>query len=88
MNFWEFENVVCALEAEAALGNLEEGAIIFMYTNNLIIEAGLAKGNSSSWKVYDLVLKVRTMEMTCACHIIVSHVSGKRMKGQGTDGDS
>jgi hypothetical protein len=56
-NFGEFENVVCPLEAEAAVGKLR-GAIIFMCTDNLMVEAGLAKGNSSSCKVYDLVLRV------------------------------
>jgi hypothetical protein len=43
-NFREFENAVCALEAEARSGTLE-GAIIFMCTNNLTVEAALAEGN-------------------------------------------
>jgi hypothetical protein len=86
-NFREFENVVCALEAEARTGALDD-AIIFMCTDNSTVEAALAKGNSSSRKLYELVLRVRLLEMRHRCKIIVSHVSGERMKAQGTDGVS
>jgi hypothetical protein len=86
-NFREFENVVCALEAEARSGALE-GAIIFMCTDNSTVEAALAKGNSSSRKLFELVLRVRLLEMRHHCRIIVSHVSGERMRAQGTDGVS
>jgi hypothetical protein len=78
---------VCALEAEAAAGSLE-GAIVFLCTDNSTVEAALAKGNSSSRKLFYLVLRVRLLEMKHGCRIIVSHVSGERMKAQGTDGVS
>jgi hypothetical protein len=86
-NFCKFENVICALEAEAALRNLG-GALVFMCIDNLTVEAGLAKGNLSSRKLYDLVLRAHCLEMAHSCRIIVSHVSGECMKAQGTDGVS
>ena len=86
-NFREFENVVCALEEEAQKGNLDD-AIIFMCTDNSTVEAGLAKGNSSSRKLFELVLRVRILEMKHRVAIVVTHVSGNRMKAQGTDGVS
>jgi hypothetical protein len=86
-NFREFENVVEALEEEADNGNLE-GAEIYMCTDNSTVEAALYKGNSSSQKLFDLVLRVRVLEMTKGVRITVSHVSGKRMMAEGTDGTS
>jgi hypothetical protein len=86
-NFREFENVVCALEDEAKEGRLDD-AIVFLCTDNSTVEAGLAKGNSTSRKLFELVLRVRLLQMKYRCHIIVTHVSGKRMVAQGTDGVS
>jgi hypothetical protein len=75
------------LEAEAAVGALQ-GAIIFMCTDNSTVEAALAKGNSSSQKLFDLVLRIRCLEMDCSARVIVLHVLGELMKAQGTDGVS
>jgi hypothetical protein len=86
-NFREFENVVCALEDESRQGNLDD-AIVFLCTDNSTVEAGLAKGNSSSRKLFELVLRVRLLQMKYRCIIVVTHVSGKRMVAQGTDGVS
>jgi polyhydroxyalkanoate synthesis regulator phasin len=54
-NFREFENVVETLEEEAKEGHLR-GAVIHLCTDNSTVEAALYKGNSSSWKLFDLVL--------------------------------
>jgi hypothetical protein len=86
-NFREFENVVEALKEEAREGHLR-GALIFLCTDNSTVEAALVKGNSSSPKLFELVLAVRLLEMQEGAKIIVSHVSGERMKAQGTDGVS
>jgi hypothetical protein len=86
-NFREFENVVCALEEEGEQGNLDD-AIMFLCTDNSTVEAGLAKGNSSSQKLFEPVLRVRLLQMRCTCSVVATHVSGKRMVAQGTDGVS
>ncbi len=84
-NFREFENVVETLEKEAE-GGLLKGAVIFLCTDNSTVEAALYKGNSSSRKLFDLVLRVRVLEMRESIRNLVTHVSGERMKAQGTDG--
>jgi hypothetical protein len=86
-NFREFENVVETLEEEAKQGHLKK-ALIFLCTDNSTVESALVKGNSSSRKLFELVLRVRVLEMREGAHIVVSHVSGERMKAQGTDGVS
>jgi hypothetical protein len=86
-NFREFENVVDTLREEAEAGNLRN-ALIFLCTDNSTVESALVKGNSSSEKLFELTLEVRKIEMQQGARIIVSHVSGERMKAQGTDGVS
>lgn len=86
-NWKEFENVVEAVESEAAEGNLK-GAQLFLFTDNSTVESGLYKGNSSSKKLFSLIVRLRKVEMEQGAHIVVSHVAGKRMIQQGTDGVS
>jgi hypothetical protein len=57
-----------------------------MFTNNQTAESAFWKGNSSSSKLFDLVLRLRKLEMTHGIILHVIHVSGKRMISQGTDG--
>jgi hypothetical protein len=77
--------MVDALCKEEALGNLIN-ALIFLCTDNSMVEASSEKGNSSSEKLFKLTLEVRLIEMrnNMVC-MILSHTSGERMKDQGTD---
>jgi hypothetical protein len=84
-NFREFENVVDTLRDEAIAGNLKD-LLIILCTDNSTVEASLVKGNSSSKKLFNFTLKVRLLERREGTKIVVSHVSGERMKAQGTDG--
>jgi hypothetical protein len=86
-NYREFENVVEALKEEAREGHLRN-SLIFLCTDNSTTEAALVKGNSSSEKLFKLALEVRVLAMREGAKVIVSHVSGERMKAQGTDGVS
>ena len=86
-NFREFENCVGALEEEGKQGRLSH-ALVFLCTDNLTTESALYKGNSSSVKLFQLVLRLRKLEIRYSARISVSHVSGERMKAQGTDGVS
>jgi hypothetical protein len=61
-NFREFKNVVCALEEEALNGNLFD-ALIFLFTDNSTVEAGLMKGNSSIEKLFEFVLQTRLLQV-------------------------
>jgi hypothetical protein len=84
-NFRKFKNAVCALEYEATKGNLDD-AIIFLCTDNTTVEAGWEKGKSTSKKLFELVLRAQLLQTKYRCRIVVTHISGKRMMAQGTDG--
>jgi hypothetical protein len=76
-----------ALKEEAREGHLRT-ALIFLCTDNSTVESALVKGNSTSPKLFELVLTVCRLEMHKGAKIIVSHVLGECMKAQGTDGVS
>ena len=84
-NWREFENLVSCLEEEEQNGKLE-GALVILAVDNSTVESCIYKGNSSSPKLYDLILRFKTMELRTGSRFIVSHVAGERMKRQGTDG--
>jgi hypothetical protein len=62
--------------------------MVFFYTDNATVESCLYKGNSSSPKLFRLIVRMRKLEMTHNARIVVSHVSGKRMIKEGTNGVS
>ena len=86
-NFREFENVVLALEEEAEQGRLKD-SLFYFFTDNSTVEAALYKGNSTSEKLFELVVRFRKLEMVTGARFVISHVSGKRMIAEGTDGTS
>jgi hypothetical protein len=87
-NFREFENVlVAALREEEAEGHLDK-ALIFMCMDNSTVESAIVKGNPMSEKLFALALEVQQIEMQAGARLVISHVSGKRMKAQGIDGVS
>jgi hypothetical protein len=86
-NYREFENVVEAVSHEASSGSLKD-SILFLFTDNSTVESALYKGNSNSRKLFELVVCFRTLQMQHGLKIVVSHIAGKRMVAQGTDGVS
>jgi len=62
--------------------------VVFFGTDNSTVEACAAKYLSSSPKLHSLVIRVKQIEMRSGCQVIIFHVSGERMQGQGTDGFS
>jgi hypothetical protein len=83
-NFKEFNNVILTVEEEAKEGTLN-GAQMFLFTDNATVEAALYKGNTSNRKLFELIVRIRKVQMECNATILVSHVSRKRMVAQGTD---
>jgi hypothetical protein len=81
----ELSNLVlylCNLAEEEDLRGYE----IFMFTDNSTAKAAFWKGTSVSPQLFELVLQLKQLEL---CHDIILHVihiSGKRMKAQGTEG--
>jgi len=79
--------LVAALELEIASGRMH-GAEVFLFTDNMTAESVFYKGNSTSKRLFGLILRLRKVEMDGSLLLHVIHVSGKRMIVQGTDGGS
>jgi hypothetical protein len=86
-NYRECRNVVETLEKEEEEGGLEDSMVV-LCTDNSFTEESAHKGTSSSPTLYDLVLRLKKIEMRTGCQMYIFHVSGKRMIAQGTDGVS
>jgi hypothetical protein len=75
------------LEAQVADGRLR-GAEVFLFTDNSTAESVFYKGNSSSKHLFELVLRLRKLEMSGDLVLHVVHVAGTRMVAEGADGGS
>ena len=84
-NFRELNNFVEKLEKEGASGTLV-GAELFIFTDNTTTESAFHNGTSSSEKLFNLILRVRIVQMKFSVRVHMIHVSGERMIHQGTDG--
>jgi hypothetical protein len=62
------------------------GCEIFVFTDNSMAEAAFLKGTSSSILLFNLVLRLRKLEVDQQCLLHLVHVAGTRMIGQGSDG--
>jgi hypothetical protein len=77
-NYRELFNLVARLEELVEEGKLD-GCEVFVFTENTTAEAAFYKGNSSSQHLYELVLRLRELEMMGNLRLHVVHVSGMRM---------
>jgi hypothetical protein len=86
-NYRELLNLVEGLEIQVREGGLRE-CEVFLFTDNSTAEAVYFKGNSTSRKLFELVLRLRRLEMSGGLILHVVHVAGTRMIDQGADGGS
>jgi hypothetical protein len=86
-NFREFGNFVIRLEKDASEGKLK-GAEVFMFTDNSTTESAFHNGTSTSKRLFELVLRLRALQLEHGAKIHMIHVAGTRMISQGTDGIS
>jgi hypothetical protein len=86
-NWREFTNIVESLEDEGNMGNLIN-AEVFMFTDNSTVEACSVKGLSTSSKLLDLIIRLRSLSTRFGIKVHIYHVAGTRMIAQGTDGVS
>jgi len=84
-NFRELLNLVTALEEGVCTGELRH-LETFIFTDNTTAEGCFYKGNSPSRTLFQLILRLRLLEMTGQLRLHVIHVAGSRMIAQGTDG--
>lgn len=67
------------------MGKLKN-SIVIIATDNSTFEGVFYRGNSISPLLYELIVRLRQIEMTFGLRLYLTHVSGNRMKKQGTDG--
>jgi hypothetical protein len=84
-NYRELCNLVETLEDGCASGN-QLNSEVFIFTDNSTTEGAFYSGNSSSHPLFDLVRRLRQLDMHGQLILHVIHVSGSRMIMQGTDG--
>jgi hypothetical protein len=84
-NYRELANLIYAIEdaySKQLLNDLE----LFFFTDNSTAEAVFYKGTSTSEKLFNLILRLREIQMSGCLILHVIHIAGKRMIAQGTDG--
>mmetsp|Transcript_21443 Transcript_21443/g.30696 ORF Transcript_21443/g.30696 Transcript_21443/m.30696 type:complete len:502 (+) Transcript_21443:2685-4190(+) len=87
-NYRELCNLVEVIEEGVLDGSLE-GAELFLFTDNTVAESAFYKGNTKGSKVlFELIVRLRRIEMLGSLKLWVIHISGTRMISQGTDGIS
>jgi hypothetical protein len=84
-NYRELCNLVETLEHGCATGTLRNSEV-FIFTDNSTAEGAFYHGNSSSRTLFELVRRLRHLDMHGQIILHVVHVAGTRMIVQGTDG--
>ena len=59
---------------------------VFLMTDNSVAEAAFHKGTSSNKCLFELIVRLRILEMKSESRFWIIHVAGTRMMEQGTDG--
>jgi hypothetical protein len=77
--------LVTAIEEGLASGHLPNTEL-FVFTDNAAAEGAFYKGNSPSRLLFELILRLRLIDMQGQLKLHVIHVAGSRMIEQGTDG--
>ena len=84
LRFPNLEQLVTTFEVTAA-GESWLAAEIFLFTDNAVAESAFYKGTSSNQGLFNLVLRLRQLELQYSLRLHLLHVSGRRMQVQGTD---
>ena len=83
-NYKELRNLVEAIEEGVESGDLKNSEL-FIFTDNSTAEGAYYKGNTGSRLLFELVLRLRQLNMQGNIILHVIHVAGTRMISQGTD---
>jgi hypothetical protein len=84
-NFRELYNLVDAVEKECKAGRLEDAELL-LFTDNSTAESAFYRGTSSSKLLFELVLRLRQIEMLYQLKVHLVHIPGTRMIKLGVDG--
>jgi len=83
-NYRELNNLILGIEEGVTQGLLDD-CEVFLFTDNSTAESAFHKGTSSSKTLFQLVLRLRLLQMHRGLFLKVIHVAGTRMQAQGTD---
>jgi len=83
-NYRKLSNLIFGIE-EAVEHKLLADCELFLFTDNSTAEAAFHKGTSTRKRLFDLILRLRSLQMHSGLHLHVIHVAGTRMQWQGTD---
>jgi len=56
-----------------------------LFTDNMVVECAFYRGTSSNPLLFDLIRKLKQVELTHSLHLHVVHIAGTRLMVQGTD---
>ena len=84
-NYRELYNLIQAIDEHSQDGTLEN-CELFLFTDNTTAEAAFYKGTSQLRRLFELILRLREIQMQRDVHCHIVHVAGTRMIAQGTDG--
>ena len=84
-NYRELANLVESLEERITTSDAK-GMELFIFTDNSTAEAAFYKGTSTSKKLFELIVRLKRLEVEHCCLIHFVHIAGTRMITQGTDG--
>jgi len=85
MQFPYFDALVNSLTDAVHRGELDHTEII-LFMENAVAEGVFYKGSSPSRQLFDLILKLKCLELHHGLYLNLIHVAGTRMQEQGTDG--
>lgn len=86
LNFKELANLVTTLEDMSNNNDGICGVEICLFVDNSVAEGAVFKESSTSEKVFDLVLRLKMLEVECGIRLHFCHVAGNRMIKQGKYG--
>jgi hypothetical protein len=81
----ELENIVVALEG-CVREHRDTAVELFMFTDNVVTECAYFRGTSTSPIMFDLVFRLRKLELLYGWKIHMVHIAGTRIIVQGTHG--
>ena len=84
-NYRELANLVLAVEEACDSGKMQN-CELFLFTDNTTAEGCYYRGTSQSRKLFELILRLRKLQMAGDIFIHVIHIAGTRMIEEGTDG--
>ncbi|KAL7576958.1 hypothetical protein ACA910_006714 [Epithemia clementina (nom. ined.)] len=85
-NFCELYNLVSRIESLSKEGTIQEVTELCEFTDNSTMESAFYKGTLTSKLLFDLVVRLKKLEMSGQLFLNVIWVAGTRMIEQGMDG--